>query len=196
MNAEQIKKVESLIKEYHDAKKIKKDVLRNEIFQIMYPVIKRWINAIFSHQKIYLPKEELTAKTWDCFLYGLQYYVPKREIPVPNHFYTYTKFYLRIMQKEEIIKINKINRQALTDYVHPVIDFNPDSFYNSVDELKVFREQLSKEYKDIFDDAVMSMLPANKDKLCRIKDSSLSNIRYQESKKIFKIIIDFLLKNG
>ena len=117
MNTEQIKKVESLIKEYHDAKKIKKDVFRNEIFQVMHPVIKRWINAIFSLQKKYLPKEELTAKTWDCFLYGLQYYVPKREIPIPNHFYTYTKFYLRIMQKKEIIKINKIDRQALTDYV-------------------------------------------------------------------------------
>lgn len=193
MNQEQINKLEVLIKQYHDTHKLKKDIVRNEIYTIMSPAIRRWVNAVLANQKIYLSNEEILAKTWDCFLYGLQYYKPEKKIPVPNHFYTYTKFYLRILQNEEIVKINK---RLLLNHDEPFIDFNPDSFYNSLDELKVFRDGLNCEYQLIFDDALMSMFPANKDKKSRIKDSSLSNIRYQESKKIFKVIIDFLLKNG
>lgn len=190
MNKNQIDELQEMILKHNTCgRKIEREKLRNKIFIEMLPFLKKWMSGILSKKKVFLSQEEMLSKSWDCFLYSLKHYKVHRGINLPNHFYTYTNFYLRIIQIDYKEEIDQYHR-ALT------IDWHPENFYIHLEELNAFRKTLDDEYKMIFDDALMSMMPSNKDKKYRIKESKISNLRYQESKKVFKTIIDFLIRKG
>lgn len=165
-----------------------KDNLRNEIYLIMLPFIKKWISSILAKKGIFLEQDEMLSKSWDCFEFCLKHFKPEKKIAIPNHFYSYTNFYLKF--HESINKQNISNQEFDTKNSC----LSDENLYSQLDELKSFRSILNIEYSLVFDDALMSLIPNNKDKQYRIKQSNLSSIRYQESKKIFKIVIDYLLR--
>ena len=170
-----------------------KDNLRNLIYEKMLPWMKKWISAIMAKKGLFLPKEEILSRSWDCFEFCLRKFKPhNKEIAVPNHFYSYSEFYLRTYfgKKSNINQFTEIQ----FDKIDP--DFHPEKIYTQLDHLKSFRDLLDAEHAFVFDDALMSMVPSNQGRQYRIEESSLSPIRYQESKKIFKIVIDFLLRQG
>ena len=165
-----------------------KDNLRNEIYLKILPYMKKWISSILAKKSIFLEKEEILSKSWDCFEFCLKHFKPEKKILIPNHFYTYTKFYLKFY--------NKFNNKNLSSQELDSKNFyiGEEDVYDQLEELKAFKNLLPEEYLLVFDDALMSLIPNNKDKQYRIKQSNLPVIRYKESKKIFKIIIDYLLR--
>jgi hypothetical protein len=167
---------------------IEKDNLRNEIYLKILPYMKKWISSVLAKKSIFLEKEEILSKSWDCFQFCLRHFKPEKKILIPNHFYSYTNFYLKIHNKIEEKNISEqemgIKNSSLGE----------ENLYNQLDELKTFKNTLPEEYSLVFEDALMSLMPNNKDKQYRIKQSKLPIIRYRESKKIFKIIIDYLLR--
>jgi hypothetical protein len=185
----------------------RKDRLRNRIYIELRPFMMKWISAILSKKGVFLAKEEILSRSWDCFEYCLKLFKPHKNFYVPNHFYAYTRFYLKAKPI-----IDKIDTELVPEYVKSnfraslyreghkenssndsaVIDY--DKLYENLEELRSFRAVLDEEYVLVFDDAVMSLAPSNKDRQHRMKESSLTHVRYKESKKLFKIVIDYLLR--
>jgi hypothetical protein len=189
MDEKQIKFLHTEIVRYNSYSHSKeKENLRNEIYLTMLPFIKKWISSILAKKSIFWDQEEMLSKSCDCFEFCLKHFKPEKKIAIPNHFYSYTNFYLKIHDKINNQKISEQEFEVKNSYL------GNEDLYNQLDELKSFRNILSTEYALVFDDALMSLIPNNKDKQYRIKQSNLSSIRYQESKKIFKIVIDYLLR--
>ena len=161
--------------------------LRNEIYIEILPFMKKWISAITAKNHTFLDSKEILSKSWDCFEYCLETYkTDKNSIPLPNHFYKYTLFYLKTHRIDFNIPTNLFSKEIISSL--------EQDDYPVLQELDTFRSLLDKEHQLVFDDALKSLLPWNKDRQYRVKESTLSLPRYQESKKIFKIVIDFLLR--
>ncbi len=160
------------------------DKQRNKLFIYLQPTIIQWMHFILKAKTFY-PEEEIKALSWDCFLFCLNYYKPEKSIPLLNHFFAYTKFFLLIKEKEKISSKSSVS---------PSKGEYDLSVFEVLDDLKNFKESLPEEYKPIFDDTLMSMSKANKDRVRRLKETSVKYYQYRESKKIFRLIIDFLLR--
>jgi len=160
------------------------DKQRNKLFTYLQPTIIQWMQFILKTKTFY-PEEELKALSWDCFLFCLNYYKPEKNIPLLNHFFAYTKFFLLIKEKEKAIDKNKVD---------PTKEEYDLSVFEVLDDLKNFKQSLPEEYKSIFDDTLMSMSKANKNRVRRLKETSVKYHQYHESKKIFRLVIDFLLR--
>ena len=193
MKKEQIQLCHKMICRYKSCRnEEKRNILRNEIFLIINPFMAKWIPAILSKKGMFLSHEEILSRSWDCFEFCLKHFKVKGPIQVPNHFYAYTKFYLimkiiRVSNKEKRRRKNNIELEKLKTE-------SMDIIYENLDELRYFRSMLEPGYNVVFDDALMSMHPKVIDKQRRMKESSLPQTRYKESKKIFKIVIDYLLR--
>ena len=166
----------------------KKEQLRNQIFNDILPDMMKWISAILSGKGIFKSKEEIISKSWDCFEFCLKYYKPGNPISVPKHFYRYTNFFLKTNPIEGLYESSEESLSSLKT------EPDTENIYSDLEELKSFRKDLPEKYTIVFDDALVSMSASMRNRLCRIEESGLSSIRYQESKKIFKWVIEFLLK--
>lgn len=166
---------------------IEKNELRNEIYSSMSISLKKWVQSILSKKKIFLEPNEILSCSWDCFEFSLKYFKGDRKILVPNHFYSYSEFYLTswLIKKAKIQKQSEKNLNDPTNYIYsPQNDLL--TLYENIDELKEFRSGLPNKYKNIFDDQILSM----------IENPSLSKKNYKkpESQKIMRLVIDYLLK--
>lgn len=193
MKKEQIELCRELINEYHTQTNEKdKSVIRNKIFKEMQPFLSRWIVEVLSKKGTFLSKEEILSQSWDCFEFCLRYFKPNKGIAIPNHFYAYTKFYF-------LVNPPYLDKDVCDTYAPDNIEQSIDSgakLYENLDELRTFRKSLNQEDIITFDDAVMSMIPGNKYKQHRIKQSTTSHVKYKESKRAFKAIIDYLIRRG
>lgn len=161
--------------------------LRNELYTIMEEYILMWMKSILK-DKNYYSKEELVSLSWDCFLFCLKYYDHKKCIPLPNHFFSYTKFFLLTTFKKDKLLLKK------EDIITDIVTYDL-SIFDHLDDLKMFKKSLPEEYKIVFDDALMSMADcSNKDKVKRHDPTKLTNTQYNESKKMLKIVIYYLLR--
>ena len=167
-----------------------KDLIRNKLFIIIQPFMAKWIASILAKKSQYASDEEIKSKSWDSFKYCLRLFKEDKPIPLPNHFYAYTKFFLSIPYSEKQILKNETKGPFVTEVTS---DREPFHAYEDIEELKYFRSLLPQEYVSVFDDAIMSLVPSNSQKLQRLEESSLGYARYREAKKIFKIVIEFLL---
>lgn len=167
-----------------------KSFLKNSIYLKMKPYMIKWLSSILSKKGMFLSKEEMISMSWDCFEFCLRNYkYENEEIYIPNHFYTYTNFY---------IKTSKIRVYDSTenDLVNVAEEIHHEQIYEHLEELKEFRKGLPEKYKIVFDDALMSLIPNIRERLHRAKETELSTSKYKESKKLFKIVIDFLIRRG
>lgn len=167
----------------------RKTRLRNRIFQELQPFMVKWVSAILAKKSIYATEEEILSFSWDCFEFCLRRYKVNKPISVPGHFYSYTRFYLlkNVVYKEEGLEESNANIDS--------VEISPlNTIYEGLEELRSFRSILDPEYAMVFDDAIMSMHTKSKDKQYRQKESTLKQSKYKESKKLFKIMIDFLLR--
>ena len=190
MEKQEIKECEKLIQKWKDAKPGKeKDRIRSNLFKIFRPTIKIWIISILKKRKVYIPPIELDQKCWDCFAYCLKHYKPGR-IPPLNHFYSYTRFLVSLGSKPA--QGNEETSQEQDE----IVDKETDDLalvYEDIEELKFFRRLLPEEYVSVFDDAIMSMAPSKKDRVQRLKEIKIPYAKYHEVKKVFKIVVEFIL---
>lgn len=217
MNKDQIDISNGLIIQYNNEKDTNtKNQLRNRVFMIIKPFMERWIIAILSKKGVYISETEATSKGWDCFEFCLKNYKIGKAIPLPNHFYAYTKFYLAMtfkkelrLKKKEMTELSEIanhqrgvygnggiiEKRGNRETKEEILDIE-DSFtdvYEHIEELAKFKNKLSPEYVIVFEDALLSMAPNNSHKLQRVNESQLGYAKYHEIKKLMKIVIEFLL---
>lgn len=193
MDKHLIRCLEDDIKRYVLIKDIKeKEAARNIIFTKMSIDIDRWLISILVQKKIYPSKHERLSLCWDCFVFCLHHYHPEKNIPLPNHFYGYTKFFLLswLSEKGKSTSKNANMTAEIEDGNHDRLDL----LYDQIDELRKFKETIPNDYKEIFDDALMSMAGRPKDKVAYRKSSNYGYYKYCEAKKVFKLVIDFLLR--
>ena len=192
MNKIEIKKAENLAKRFLSSSS---DIeARNELFNILAVPLQKWMKTILQKRGLYLPQGEILSKSWDCFDFCLQHYSPEKNILIPNHFYTYTKFFIL----NEIInrKDKHIQYISPSQNLENLGDHFDETYFDVLDdieELRKFKERLPPKYHSVFDDALMSLAPNNNQNLQRLNVTSLGYAQYHEVKKIFKIIIEFLL---
>ena len=160
--------------------------IRNQIFLEIQSYMIKWISSILSKKNVFLEEDEMQSLSWDCFEFCLKNYKIHKNIPLPNHFYNYCRFFL-VMDYLKKKKHNDIETDNL-------ISSDTDGAFLHIDELKAYHSILDKEYKIIFEDAINSMCGTMKDRERRLNKSELSYLRYTEAKKIFKLTIDFLLR--
>lgn len=168
-----------------------KDQIRNDMFVKMEPFIDIWLKGNLNYRKLFMEDGERLSLCWDCFEFCLKYYRPGKNIPLINHFYGYTKFFLLSWFAE------KNKRDNINDPDASIDDGKLDNcavFYEQIDDLKQFRKMIPEDYQTIFDDAILSMAGRPVDKIPYRKSNAYSYYKYCESKKVFKIVIDFLLR--
>ena len=196
MKKEHIDKCISLFERcYSSETKTEKEVFRNQLYSILQQQMKIWISNILAKNEIYPSNEELLSLSWECFMFCFERFDFEKEVPIPNHFYSYTKFFLMPYSPHNKDYIFRFNGDG--DDIHNIITTDHkdlDIYYSHLDEIKSFRSILNNDYKMVFDDAFMSMAPSNTDRKDRMKECPLPHLRYRESKRIFKLIIDFLLR--
>ena len=191
MNQQKIQTCYDLILEYKKCERTEKEEVRNKLFLEMKEYIIKWISSISSQKGEYLTQKELQSKSWDCFLFALKYFKTEKSIPIPNHFYAYTRFKLSMKDKSEK-SIKQPNDTDILDLCDPD---NNDIFivYGHLEELSLFRRNIPIDYQKIFDDALYSMMPGRSLRKRRSKEVNFTYPRYLEAKKIFKMIIEYLL---
>lgn len=171
-----------------------KNKLRNELYGIIRPSVEKWVINILSEKKVYVDQNEAVSYAWDCFLHGLKYYKPEKQIPLPNHFFTYTRFYI-LSEADKILSGNPL----ITDKND--FEKGEDSSCRDLDvalahleELRTYRDFLPETYTPIFDDALASMLPGKREwKNDGLSKSPVSYKEYYEIKKVMKFTIEFLI---
>lgn len=186
---------------------IEKNRLRNELFIFMKPFMERWVFSILSKHGKFLDEGNANSHIWECFQFCLLHFKPNQKIPLPNHFYAYSKFWLASESQKERKEKKKNQESSGTarginesfsgnetniDCVGDKID-DPFIVYGHIEELKFFRDILPIEYGLIFDDAIMSMMPGNRQRVQRLDAVSLPYGHYHVAKRIFKIVIRYLL---
>ena len=166
---------------------LEKNKIRNDIYFLMQESMMLWVHDILKKQGKFIEPEEVISSGFRCFEYALQHY-KQDKIPLCNHFYAYTRFRLLMDENKE--------RRATDN-----LPLDPDSnetnhenmhiVYDNIEGLTKFRQLLPEEYKAVFDDAVMSMIPDNRQKTKR--ETEMPFWRYREAKKILKVMVQFLL---
>lgn len=190
-----IENCERLVKEWHQNTDIKqKSVIRNEIFCIVKPSIDKWVMNILADKKIYIDQNEKLAHVWDCFLHGLRHHKPDKKIPLINHFFAYTRFFMLSkisnMFTVDPTMVEGHNFDTKVDFCNHDLDIA----LGHLEELRSFRDHLPEHYTVIFDDALASMLPYNRDRQIKgLAESTITYKGYHEVKKVLKCTIEFLL---
>lgn len=193
MKREQIVKCRKLLWRYRLSAKDKKELARNEIFTLMQPQMFKWICSILSKRKVFISQTELTSLSWDCFMYCLDRYKFHKKITVASHFYTYTRFYLLKNTVGHTENPNEVQQEP--EILEELISCsNQDVLYEQLGDIKTFRGLLDKEHQSVFDEAMMSMVPGTSNQTTQHSLSTMNTRRYKESKRIFKIVIDYLLR--
>ena len=194
MTKEEVGRCTSLAKKCLTQTGKKQELARNELYLSLQPHMIKWMQAIMAKKNAYLEQGDLLSESWFCFEFCLRHFKPEQDIPLPNHFYSYSKFYIVAMQNERI-RQNSFNAEFKEDCDYVSLkqeDLN--SVYEQLDELQCFRASLPKDYHSIFDDATMSMVGCLNDRVRRLDETPVTYYRYCESKKIFRIVIDYLLR--
>jgi hypothetical protein len=190
MTPEVTKKLKDKIRLYNSKKQIHlKNEFRKQIFLELKPYITEWISIFLYKRGVFLSKEEVLSKSWDCFEYALKHFKAKKGITVPRHFYKYTNYFLAKENK-------KHNMTKSIEEVKNEIQVNShcSEAFDNIDELNRFKNSLPKEYIIPFEDALLSLSLALKDRVNRRSVSKIPKKRYEESKKAFKFVIEFLVK--
>lgn len=171
-----------------------KNKIRNELFSVIRSSVEKWVVNILSDKKIYADPNETISYSWDCFLHALKHYKPDKPIPLPNHFFTYTRFFM--LSKAEKIIAGDLLITDKNDFEKEEDSGSRDldAALAHLEELKTYRSFLPESYTPIFDDALASMLPGNRDrKRDGLIKSPVPYREYHEIKKIMKFTIEFLL---
>lgn len=127
--------------------------LRDQLYEILREPLYQWIASISSRRGEVMTLKEIQSISWDCFEYCLKMYKPEHGIPIPNHFYSYTKFILAtIRHKKERYKVltaSMIDKERMHEDL--------GVFYDNIEDLKLFRKLLDEKQSKEFDKTIFRM---------------------------------------
>lgn len=172
---------------------ILRDIAKEDAFKEAVPFLDQWIKTHLQKRGVFMTDQERLSICWDAFEFCLHHYHNDRTISLANHFYKYTYFFILSWftdQKKEEEKIDAGTNLAMIND-----ESNLEECYEHIDGLKKFRDSLPKEYVPVFEDALMSMFGHNRDKTPYTrKNYPYGYYKYCESKKLLKVIIDFIIR--
>lgn len=184
-------KLEGLIRQYKERNK--PTLLRNKIFLLMHPEIMIIVKGILSKWGRFEDPAEVMSFSWDCFQFCLEKYDFERYKVWP-HFRRYSKYFLLLhfgSRKKEAQK-----RGYLEDVQETFGELAEG--HSNIREVVEFRNVLSPEEKEVFDEVVFGKdQPVYVDgKFIKKKDRKrkMSYYRYFSLKEHFKKMIIHLLK--
>ena len=187
-----------LISKYDKSDGENKDRIRNEIFCILSFYIYKWLGSSLKKRGVFVSKEEMLSISWDAFEYCMKTY-KNREVPLPSHFARNIDYFVikclnnkTHKKKKGLVKVD-IDAEEYNACIEE--DFNFDTevgIVNISDFLFGFREFIGSEYAKIFDDVVLG----KKDKVVAENGKYLPIYRYNEAKKIIKLIILYTLNKS
>jgi len=184
----------ALIEKYDNSIGENKDRIRNEIFCIMLRYIYKWLVSSFKKRGVFFQKEEILSISWDAFEYCMKAY-KNREVPLPSHFAKNIDYFVT----KYIDKENKMNKKIGSDFNEEEVycEYNKSLCDNfeivNVEEFLVgFRKFIGEEYAKIFDDIVFG----RKEKVVAENGKYLPVYRYNEAKKVIKMVILYVLTGG
>ncbi len=186
MQKDEVLKCTELCRQYFSLSGEEQDSKRNEIWKLIDPWMIKWVKTILSKKNNFLKEGEIISIGWDCFVFCLKHFKPDMKIPLPNHFFAYSKFYISMYHSNSKI--------VQVDLNNDLTNGNVNLAYEHIDELREFKKSLPNEYYSTFDDALWSLVDYRKDRLRRLDEAPITYYRYSESKKIFKLVIDYLLR--
>ncbi len=135
--------------------------------------------------------------SWDCFCYCLETY-KNLEVPLPSHFSRNTEYFvLKCLERKNKLKLRKKNIEIP---IEENVEYGLNESISSTNiisgnaSLSLFRNSLEENYRQILDD----VLTGNKTRVVENPGTNkyLSTYRYNEAKKVFKMIIHFFLMGG
>src|SRR3990172_1770098 len=94
MQKDQVFECTNLCRQYFGLSGTEQEEKRNDVWKIVSPYMTKWVKTILSKRNNYLEEGEITSISWDCFQFCLKHFKPDMAIPLPNHFYAYSKFYI------------------------------------------------------------------------------------------------------
>jgi len=172
--------------------------IRNKLYHILRPYLICWIKERHKKRGEWEDEGSILSLSWDTFLYCLSYY--KRDGNFITHFKKYTTFYIISMfninssLNRKVVVMEEVDRQV---EINEVLYFcgNILNEYVAVKKFKqLVEEKLGGDYIKIFEDALLSMSPYNPYRINREKELKINHYRYIEAKKVFRLIISFLLE--
>jgi|WetSurSiteA1Bulk_404760.scaffolds.fasta_scaffold32503_3 hypothetical protein len=171
-------------------------LIRNKLYSLLSTYIISYIKLFLRNERTYLQESEIISISWDCFEFSLKNYRFEKSISIPNHFRSYTRFYLLIQRNKQRKRKTVLENFLFTESKKNSRDklVNSNDNIDCLDGIKIFRSMLDEEHISVFDDAIMSMAAGTKHRIRRLKESPLHYYKYCEAKKIFKVVIDYLLR--
>jgi hypothetical protein len=176
------------IEQYRRAKGVERDILRNRIYKLLQPHLMSCIRNYLRDRKQYDNDVEVTSISWDGFLKGLQSYKHNEQKELVKHFQSccirHVRKSYRVVLREVEFKESEVDKLYYTC---------PDTTLDGLMMLQSFRETLPGEYQIVLDDLLNGT-----SRTFRTEETPvvLSENRYRESKKCFKMMIEFLLRRG
>ena len=185
MEIEQQHRIRNKIKEYHKTQDYN---IRNDIFKEIMPHMQKWIKSIIVKWNKFEPEDELLSLTWDCYYFCLEKY-HNFDIPIPKHFFNYTRYYLlnRYAIKERVL----VPLDELKEILGIEKTKESQMFVNFL-TLYQFREGLPKEFHVVWDDALLSLSDAPKERHIT-KNHGMDNNAYTKLKKSYVVFIKVIL---
>jgi hypothetical protein len=170
MNQQQINEVYQLIVTWKEVYGLKKQAVRNQIYEIMKSLILNWITIIIISKKTTMTDQEILSLSWDCFEFCLRSYKIDGSIPVPHHFHKYTlffmkKFYGRLHRQETRFVDIDFNDEMMERY--QPIDEGFEKFYEKLDLIDKFKtavvDCVGLEGGIAFDNVLKGMISSKKE---------------------------------
>lgn len=166
--------------------------LRNSLFVLILPWMKRWILSnctIFGRD---ITAEEVTSLSWDCFVFCLERFKPDGPIDFPKHFYQYTKFCLMMHASS----IRKRERQLLPLEETDCSNMTESSLLYPFFDLINFRTSLPEEYQSLLDEVMTSIVTSKKHSIAdELGKGTVKRHRYLEAKKILAFVVKFFISS-
>ncbi len=180
----------NLIEKYRRYKaKSYKIKARNDLYMKMQKDLLIWIKSVLKEWGKFETEGEILSVSWDIFEFGLEYYVIGYS--VPEHFYTHTKYFLlnQYAKKENVFLPLEDLEKLLNMYPNPT----SNAFVKILD-LHRFSDCIPKEHKVVWDDALLSLSPADKDRHRTRGKIGMSDESYRRLKDAYRVMIRFLFK--
>lgn len=163
--------------------------VRNELFMQMRGYLTVWINRSLKKWGRWEEKGEIISMTWEAFMFGIQYHKPHYD-NIPAHFYTHTRYYLftRYAKQDSVrIPLEEL-KMIMNEFPTP-----ENQHFERLLTLYQFREAVPENYRNIWDDATLSLDPQCKNRVCQARGCGIEMTAYRHMRKAFIPIIKLIL---
>ena len=163
--------------------------VRNEIYLELRPWLITWMKSILNRWERHEDDCELLSLSWDAFMFCLSYY-KGNEYAVPKHFFEYTRYFLlNYYAKAENVLLPLGELKEILQ----LVDSPMNEVFEKLISLQQLKESLPERFQVVFDDAIQSLHPDDKENIRTRGNLGFSDSTYRAVKEVLKPVICILL---